>query len=296
MTIKKGIILAAGKATRLHPTSLAFGKQLMAVYDKPMIYYPLATLMAAGIRDVLIIVTPRDRKLFETLLGDGSQYGIRISYEEQHKQDGIAGAFIIGEKFVAGDTVCLVLGDNFFHGPEFDSIINLAARSVDGATIFCHHVAEPSAYGVAVLDKDNRVTQLVEKPKEFISNWVATGLYFYDNKAVEVAKTLKPSARNELEITDLNIEYLKQGKLNAVTLDASYRWFDLGTHQNIHDAAEFIRDSEARTGAKIGCLDEAALRAGFIDAAQVRANADKIGNPTYANYLRKLADASVAAA
>lgn len=290
MTIKKGIILAAGKATRLHPTSLAFGKQLMAVYDKPMIYYPLAALMAAGIRDVLIIVTPRDRKLFETLLGDGSQYGISISYEEQHKQDGIAGAFIIGEKFVGGDTVCLILGDNFFHGPEFDSILNKAARSVNGATIFCHHVNEPSAYGVAVLDDNSRVTRLVEKPKDFISNWCVTGLYFYDNNAVETAKTLTPSARNELEITDLNIKYLEQGKLNAITFDGSYRWFDLGTHQNIHDAAEFIRDHELSTGQKIGCIDEAAYRAGFIDAAQVRSNADKIGNPAYANYLRKLAD------
>jgi glucose-1-phosphate thymidylyltransferase len=292
MTIKKGIILAAGKATRLHPTSIPFGKQLMAVYDKPMIYYPLSALMAAGIRDVLIIVTPRDRKLFETLLGDGSQYGIAISYEEQHRQDGIGGAFIIGEKFVGDEHVCLMLGDNFFHGPEFDSILNKAARSVDGATIFCHHVSDPSAYGVAVLDEGGRVTKLVEKPREFISNWCVTGLYFYDNKAIETAKTLTPSARNELEITDLNIKYLEQGKLNAITFDASYRWFDLGTHQNIHDAAEFIREHELSTGQKIGCIDEAAYRAGFIDAAQLRSNADKIGNPSYADYLRKLADAA----
>lgn len=290
MTIKKGIILAAGKATRLHPASLAFGKQLMPVYDKPMIYYPLAALMSAGIRDVLIIVTPRDRKLFETLLGNGSQYGISISYEEQHKQDGIAGAFIIGEKFVGGDTVCLVLGDNFFHGPQFDSILRDAVRSVDGATIFCHHVDEPSAYGVAELDADNRVKRLVEKPKEFISNWCVTGLYFYDNKAVETAKTLKPSARNELEITDLNIRYLEQGKLSAITLPPYYSWFDLGTHQHIQDAAEFIRDHEQRTGKKIGCIDEAAYRAGFIDAAQLRNNADKIGNQSYADYLRKLSE------
>ncbi len=290
MAIKKGIILAAGKATRLHPTSLPFGKQLMAVFDKPMIYYPLATLMAAGIREVLIIVTPRDRALFEALLGDGSQYGIQISYAEQHKQDGIAGAFVIGEEFVGDDTVCLILGDNFFYGPGFDDILRKAvADNTDGATIFCVHVDEPSAYGVAVLENANKVTKLVEKPKELISNWCVTGLYFYDNKAVETAKTLKPSARGELEITDLNIKYLEQGKLKAVTLGSEYHWFDLGTHRNIHDASEFIRDWEDRHGHKIGCLDEVAYKSGFITREQLMDNAAKIGNPLYSAYLRALA-------
>ncbi|MDE1153762.1 MAG: glucose-1-phosphate thymidylyltransferase RfbA [Micavibrio sp.] len=289
MAIKKGIILAAGKATRLHPTSLAFGKQLMAIYDKPMIYYPLATLMAAGIRDVLIIVTPRDKPLFETLLGNGSQWGISISYAEQHKQDGIAGAFLIGEKFIGGDNCCLILGDNFFHGPGLDGILKKAGGAIDGARIFCCHVDEPSAYGVAVLDAAGKVTRLVEKPKELISNWCATGLYFYDNQACEIAKSLKPSARGELEITDLNIRYLEQGKLSAVTLDASYHWFDLGTHGNIHDASQFIRDHEKRTGKKIGCLDEVAYTNGLISREQLMENASKIGNPAYAEYIRNVA-------
>jgi len=289
MAIKKGIILAAGKATRLHPTSLAFGKQLMAIYDKPMIYYPLATLMTAGIREVLIIVTPRDKALFEALLGDGSQWGIKISYAEQHKQDGIAGAFIIGEKFVGDDNCCLILGDNFFYGPGLDGILKKAAGAIDGARIFCCHVDDPSAYGVAVLDDSGKVTRLVEKPKELISNWCATGLYFYDHQAVGIAKTLKPSARGELEVTDLNIRYLEQGKLSAVTLDSSFRWFDLGTHANIHDASEFIRDHERKTGQKIACLDEVAFKAGFISAEQLKENASKIGNPAYAEYIRNVA-------
>jgi glucose-1-phosphate thymidylyltransferase len=288
MAITKGIILAAGKATRLYPTSLAFGKQLMAVYDKPMIYYPLTTLMSIGIRDILIVVAPRDRRLFETLLGDGSQYGVSISYQEQPVQNGIAGAFLAGEKFIANDNVCLILGDNFFHGPNFSEVLANAARKPEGATVFCHHVDDPSAYGVATLAPDGSVTHLEEKPCRPLSNWVVTGLYLYDNQASSLAKTLKPSARNELEITDLNKKYMERSSLKAVTLGPGHHWFDLGTHQNIHEASAFIFEAERRLGRKIGCPDEAAHKAGFLTDAQLLAHANKIGNQHYADYLRAL--------
>lgn len=288
MAVTRGIILAAGKATRLHPASLAFGKQLMPVYDKPMIYYPLATLIEAGIRDILIIVTPRDRALFEDLLGDGAQLGISITYEEQLKQDGIAGAFLIGESFMAEDNVCLILGDNFFHGPDMEGVLKRAMQNIDGGHIICCHVDEPAAYGVAVLDSSGKVLRLVEKPAEVVSNWVVTGLYCYDNQACKTAKSLTPSARNELEITDLNIKYLERSKLAAVTLDATYRWFDLGTHLDILKAGKFIYETETRIGRKIGCPDEVAYRAGFISKNQVLKNAGKIGSADYANYLRAL--------
>ncbi len=288
MSLKRGIIVAGGKATRLHPATLTFGKQLLPIYDKPMIYYPLSTLLLAGVREVLIITSPRDKKLFEDLLGDGSRYGISISYIAQPHANGIAGALLLGRDFIGDDNVCLILGDNFFYGPGMDAILSTAANDITGATIFCHHVADPSSYGVARLNHNGVVTELVEKPKHYISNWAVTGLYFYDRTVCALADTLAPSARGELEITDLNIRYLEQKKLRAVTLNTEFTWFDLGTHQSIHEAAEFIRSTEHRYGIKIGCLEEAAWKMGLITTEQLLENARSIENTEYAEYIKAL--------
>jgi glucose-1-phosphate thymidylyltransferase len=289
MSVKKGIIVAAGLATRLHPATQAFGKQILPIYDKPMIFYPLATLFLAGVRDILLITTGKDLPLFQSFLGDGKQYGVSISYLVQTEARGIADAFLIGRDFINGDKTCLILGDNFFHGPGLDKIVSKAARSVEGATIFCHAVSNPRAYGVAVLDARGNVTELAEKPAEPRSDWAVTGLYFYDSSACDRAKALKPSARGELEITDLNISYLNQGKLRAEILGAAFAWRDLGTHDSMLDTACLVREEERRSGVKIGCPDEAAYRMGFIDREQLLRNADGIKNTDYATYLRKVA-------
>lgn len=288
MGLRKGIIVAGGKATRLHPATLAFGKQLLPVYDKPMIYYPLSTLLLTGVREVLIVTSPRDRHLFQELLGDGSRYGISISYVEQPDPNGIAGALLLGRDFICDDNVCLILGDNFFYGSGMDALLSAAAKDISGATVFCHHVADPSSYGVARLDRGGSVTELVEKPDRHISNWAVTGLYFYDGAACALADTLAPSARGELEITDLNIRYMERKKLRAVTLNTEFTWFDLGTHQSIHEASEFVRSTERRYGTKIGCLEETAWKAGLVDAEKLLKGAGGIENAEYAEYIRNL--------
>lgn len=288
MTRRKGIILAAGRATRLHPATLAFGKQMLPVFDKPMVYYPLSTLFLAGIRDILLVTAPRDRALAEALLGDGSDFGVSISYAEQQEAKGIADAFLVGEKFLGGDPACLILGDNFFHGGTLSGLLARANEGGEGATIFCTHVDDPRAFGVAQLEGE-KVTGLVEKPASPVSNWAVTGLYFYDGHAAEMARALKPSARGELEITDLNIKYMEQGRLRALTLGAECRWFDMGTHDAMLDVGAFVREEERKTGAKVGCPFETAFRMGFIDKTQLSRAAGRIQNKPYADYLRSLA-------
>lgn len=292
MSINKGIILAAGKATRLQPATLAFGKPLLPLFDKPMIYYPLSLLIESGLRDILIITSPRDRQLFELLLGDGSQFGIRIMLREQPAARGIADAFLIGEDFAGEDPVCLFLGDNFFYTPEAPSLadrIAEAGRGTTGATIFCAHVDDPRAFGVATLDAAGAVTALEEKPEQPQSSWAVTGLYLYSGGAADAARTLTPSKRGELEITDLNIRYMARGALNAVTLPRSLVWMDLGTHDSMLEAAQFVAAEEKRTGRKIGCPHTAAFQKGFISRDQLLANAADMKNPAYASYLRNLA-------
>lgn len=290
MSVKKGIILAGGKATRLHPSTLAFGKQFLSIYDKPMIYYPLSVLLWAGIRDILVVTSPRDHALSVAMLGNGDRFGVSISYAEQPVARGIADAFLIGEKFIAGDSVCLILCDNLFHGPGLQQNLNAAASLEKGALIFCYHVANPSAYGVAALDETGNVLKLVEKPKTFLSNCAVTGLYFYDGHACEMAKSLKPSTRGELEITDLNIRYLESGKLRAETLGPDLSWFDLGSHESIFEAASLVRTTQIEKNLNIGCPDEASFRKGFIDKEKLLENAQSIQNENYAAYLRSLTD------
>jgi glucose-1-phosphate thymidylyltransferase len=289
MSIRKGIIVAGGMATRLHPASLVFGKQFLPIYDKPMIYYPLSLLLMAGIREILIITSPRDRALFEALLQDGRQWGVSLSYIEQPVARGIADAFLLGEDFIGNDGVCLVLGDNFFYGAGLEERLRDAAQNNAGATVFCAHVDNPAAYGVAALDDNGSVTALEEKPEKPVSNWAVTGLYFYDGRACGFAKTLEPSGRGELEITDLNKCYLNAGALQAVTLPPDFAWFDTGTNETMFAAAALVRDTLHRRHVNIGCPDEAAFKSGLIDGGQLRQNAEEIKNPDYADYLRKLA-------
>lgn len=288
MTVKKGIILAGGKATRLHPSTLAFGKQFLSVYDKPMIYYPLSVLISVGISDILVVVSPRDRALSEALLGNGSQFGVSLSYAEQPVARGIADAFLIGEKFIAGDNVCLILCDNLFHGPGLGENLKSAADLEKGAVVFCYNVSNPSAYGIASLDETGKVLKLVEKPKTFISNCAVTGLYFYDGQACELAKSLRPSERGELEITDLNIRYLEQGSLRALTLGPENAWFDLGTHESIYEAAGLVRNNLRENKPDIGCPYEAAYRRGLIGRDCLQKIAGSIQNDAYAARLRSL--------
>jgi glucose-1-phosphate thymidylyltransferase len=283
MRTTKGIILAAGKSTRLYPATLGFGKQLLPIFDKPMIYYPISLLMQAGIHDILIITAPRDLNLFKALLGDGSQYGIHLSFLPQTVARGIADAFLIGEEFIGKDDVCLMLGDNFFYGSDLENALRSAQEQETGATIFCYSVAEPSAYGVAVLDQNNSVTRLVEKPQTFISPWAVTGLYFYDNQACTLARTLQPSARNEYEITDLNTRYLEQNSLQAVCLGTGITWSDMGTHNSVLDTSIFVRDEQQRHHLKIGSLNETAYKAGFIDKQQMLKNAQNLNSKDYAD-------------
>lgn len=282
----KGIVLAGGSGTRLAPMTGVISKQILPVYDKPMIYYPLSILMLAGIRDVLIISTPRDLPMIEQLLGDGSRLGIRLSYKVQPKPEGIAQAFILGEEFIAGDSVCLVLGDNIFYGQSLGVAVEQAAAVKHGAVVFGYHVKDPERYGVVEFAADGAALSLEEKPHKPKSSWAVTGLYFYDAQVVEIAKNLKPSPRGELEITDVNREYLKRGQLRVEKLGRGIAWLDTGTPDALLAAAQYVQAIEARQGLKIACLEEIALRRGFITQAQLTALADGFGTNDYGAYLR----------
>ena len=288
----KGIVLAGGSGTRLYPSTMSVSKQLLPIYDKPMIYHPLSVLMLAGIKDILIISTPQDLPNFEKILGDGSQFGVKFSYKEQPSPDGLAQAFTLGEEFIGDSDVALILGDNIFYGPGFSGMMRTAIESIEqngGATVFGYQVKDPERFGVVEFDKEGKAVSIEEKPQEPKSNYAVTGLYFYDNKVVEYAKSLKPSARGEYEITDLNRIYLENGKLNVQTFGRGFAWLDTGTHRSLLQASQFIQTIEDNQGIKIACLEEIAMRMGFLPKEVVLENIKQYKNNEYYSYVRKVA-------
>jgi glucose-1-phosphate thymidylyltransferase len=284
----KGIVLAGGSGTRLYPITKGVSKQLLPVYDKPMIYYPLSVLMLAGIKEILIITTPEDQSSFQRLLGDGSQFGVSLHYAIQPSPDGLAQAFIIGEEFIGTDSVCLVLGDNIFYGQGFSPKLREIANKRTGATIFGYQVVDPERFGVVEFEPDGRVISIVEKPEQPKSNWAVTGLYFYDNHVVEMAKQVSPSARGELEITTLNQLYLEQGALSVELLGRGFAWLDTGTHDSLMDASNFVATVEKRQGLKVACLEEIAWRNGWLDNSQLKTIANQLSKIPYGQYLSRL--------